>query len=193
MLAVVSAFGGASRSSCPRSASLRPTGAAVRLGGSGAARRNGEPVPRLREGALGERKYLGRVHREDENRAGPALVPEGAVVDRVVPAPVPLHRPRLCKTLENASSVTWTASPSTTTSSPRSPPLQPVVRITCRLALRFTAFCSPGPVAKWIASSSHTATRGVTCGRPSARTVEIQNSSASSRAIRVSSQLVATA
>src|SRR3954453_1186374 len=44
-----------------------------------------------------------------------------------------------------------------------------------------------------MASSSQTATSGVTCGRPSARTVEIQNSSASSSARRVSSQLVATA
>ena len=39
-------------------------------------------------------------------------------------------------------------------------------------------FCSSAPVAKWIASSSHTAMSGVTCGRPSARTVETQNSSA---------------
>ena len=54
-------------------------------------------------------------------------------------------------------------------------------------------FCSSAPVAKWIASSSHTAMSGVTCGRPSARTVETQNSSARSRAARVSSQPVATA
>src|SRR3954468_22652932 len=44
-----------------------------------------------------------------------------------------------------------------------------------------------------MASSSQTATSGVTCGRPSARTVEIQNSSASSSARRVFSQSVATA
>src|SRR6266702_2688542 len=44
-----------------------------------------------------------------------------------------------------------------------------------------------------MASSSHTATSGVTCGRPSARTVQIQNSSAVSSSRRVWSHPVATA
>jgi hypothetical protein len=35
-------------------------------------------------------------------------------------------------------------------------------------------FCSSVPVEKQTASSTHAATTGVTCGRPSARTVEIQ-------------------
>jgi len=48
-------------------------------------------------------------------------------------------------------------------------------------------------VAKWMASSSQTATRGVTWGRPSARTVEIQKRSALSSTRLVSSQSVATA
>src|ERR1019366_2093167 len=43
-----------------------------------------------------------------------------------------------------------------------------------------------------MAISSHTATSGVTWGRPSDRTVEIQKSSASSSARRVSSHPVAT-
>src|SRR3984893_7394149 len=43
-----------------------------------------------------------------------------------------------------------------------------------------------------MAPSSHTATSGVTWGRPSARTVETQNSSAVSSTRRVSSQPVAT-
>src|SRR5262249_14133441 len=81
----------------------------------------------------------------------------------------------------------------TTTSSPLSHALQPVVRTTCGLRLRFTAFCSVAPVQKWIAPSSQTATSGVTGGRSSARTVVIQNSSAVSSTRRVSSHLVATA
>src|SRR5918912_2181384 len=44
-----------------------------------------------------------------------------------------------------------------------------------------------------MAVSCHTAGSGVTCGRPSALTVEIQKSSASSIARRVSSQGVASA
>src|ERR1700686_3986803 len=44
-----------------------------------------------------------------------------------------------------------------------------------------------------MAPGSHTATSGVTWGRPSARTVEIQNSSAVSSTRRVSSHPVATA
>ena len=44
-----------------------------------------------------------------------------------------------------------------------------------------------------MAPSAQAATTGVTCGRPSARTVEIQNSSAPSSALRVSSHPVAVA
>src|SRR3954451_13937782 len=61
-----------------------------------------EPVARLAEGAFGEREHLGGLHREHEDRAAPTLVPEAAVVHLVVPAPVPLRRPRLCKLLEDA-------------------------------------------------------------------------------------------
>lgn len=41
-----------------------------------------------------------------------------------------------------------------------------------RLRRMFRSFCSPSPVQKYSAPSSQTATSGVTCGRPSARTVE---------------------
>ena len=51
----------------------------------------------------------------------------------------------------------------------------------------------PGTGRKPDGSLGPGATTGVTCGRPSARTVEIQNSSASSSALRVSSQPVAVA
>src|SRR5215467_6400090 len=78
-------------------------------------------------------------------------------------------------------------------SSPSSQRLQPVVRTTCGLLLRLMAFCSVPPVEKWMAPSSHTATSGVTWGRPSARTVQIQKISASSSARRVSSHVVAVA
>src|SRR6516225_9780891 len=79
------------------------------------------------------------------------------------------------------------------TSSPWSQWLHPVLRITCRLPLRLTAFCSCMPVQKKSAPPSHTATSGVMCGRPSARTVVIQNSSACSSARRVCSHPVAAA
>src|SRR5689334_12273842 len=92
-----------------------------------------------------------------------------------------------------ASAVTSTASPSTTTSSPWSHRLQPVVSTTRGFARRLANFCSPSPVENQMAPSAHTATTGVTWGRPSVRTVEIQNSSASSRTFRVSSHPVTAA
>src|SRR5580700_685541 len=93
--------------------------------------------------------------------------------------------------LSKASSVTCTASPSTTTSSPPSHPLHPVVSTTCELERMLMNFCSVAPVEKQTAPSNHTATTGVTWGLPSALTVDTQNSSADSSASLVSSQLVA--
>src|SRR5207248_2544482 len=69
---------------------------------SSAARRYREPVARLGEGAFGEREHLRGLHQEDEDRADATLVPEAAVVYLVMPAPVPLRRPRLCETFEDA-------------------------------------------------------------------------------------------
>src|SRR6266496_2873572 len=69
---------------------------------SSAARRYREPVARLAESTFGEREHLCGLHQEDEDRAAPTLVPEAAVVHLVVPAPVPLRRPRLCETFEDA-------------------------------------------------------------------------------------------
>jgi hypothetical protein len=91
------------------------------------------------------------------------------------------------------SSVTWTASPSTTTSMPPSHRLQPVVSTTCGLDRRLAHFCSSAPVENQTAPSAQAATTGVTCGRPSARTVETQNSSAVSSTRRVSSHSTAVA
>ena len=71
-------------------------------------------------------------------------------------------------------SVTRTAVPSTTTSIPRAQALLPVVIATCRLRSRLRAFCSRSPVQKCTAPSCHTPISGVTCGRPSARTVVSQ-------------------
>src|SRR5438067_7737554 len=82
------------------------------------------------------------------------------------------------------------APPSTTTSRPQYHSLQPVVRSTCGLARKLTVFCSSAPVEKWRAPSSHTATSGLMCGRPSARAVVIQNSSAASSVRTVSSHEV---
>jgi hypothetical protein len=54
-------------------------------------------------------------------------------------------------------------------------------------------FCSSVPVVNHSAPADHTATTGVTCGLPSARTVEIQKSPAVSSTRWVSSQLTAVA
>ena len=90
-------------------------------------------------------------------------------------------------------SVTRTAAPSTTTSRPWAHVFVPVVSATFALASRLRAFCSSSPVVKCIAPSNQTPISGVTCGRPSVRTVVIQYSSARSSARVVSSQLVAVA
>src|SRR5829696_2741565 len=47
----------------------------------------------------------------------------------------------------------------------------PVVSTQCGFASMFLAFCSSGPVQKYRDPSSHIAGSGVTCGRPSRRTV----------------------
>jgi len=88
--------------------------------------------------------------------------------------------------LSRTSSLTRTASTSITTSRPDCHSLQPVVSTTCGSVSRLANFCSSSPVANQTESSTHAATTGVTCGRPSPLTVEIQKSSASSRTFRVS-------
>src|SRR6188472_3835327 len=67
--------------------------------------------------------------------------------------------------------VTRSASPSTTTSSPSFHVLTPVVTATAVECARFCAFCSSGPVQNTKPSSTHAPINGVTCGRPSVRTV----------------------
>jgi hypothetical protein len=62
-----------------------------------------------------------------------------------------------------------------------------------RVGAQVANFCSPAPVENQMAPAAHAATTGVTCGRPSARTVETQNSSACFSALRVSSRPVAVA
>src|SRR2546421_820444 len=64
--------------------------------------------------------------------------------------------------------------------------------MTCGFPRRLTVFCAVSVAVKWMAPSCHTGTHGVTCGRPSARTVESQNSSAVSSTRRVSSHGVTT-
>ena len=111
---------------------------------------------------------------EHQRRMVPAigLVMERAVVGLELPAAVPLLSPTLRRVpMSSASSVTRLATPSTTTSIPSCQPLHPVVRTTCWFDRRFTAFCSASPVQKYTRSPCQTATSGVTCGRPSARTV----------------------
>ena len=78
----------------------------------------------------------------------------------------------------------------------RDPPANRCSRWSARLvglAPRLSAFCSPGPVLKCSARSSQIATSGVTCGRPSRRTVAIENSCASRSTRSVSPQGVGSA
>src|SRR3954451_12535353 len=51
----------------------------------------------------------------------------------------------------------------------------PVLSVQCWLELRFLAFCSLSPVVNHIASKAQIASNGVTCGRPSRRTVHSWN------------------
>src|SRR5215211_4630057 len=91
-----------------------------------------------------------------------------------------------------ASSVTLAASPSTTTSR-HSATLQPVVTTQCVFCARFFALRSVRPVVKYRTSSNQTAAIGVTCGRPSGRTVDSQYTFAVARISRASSHGVAVA
>jgi hypothetical protein len=59
-------------------------------------------------------------------------------------------------------------------SNPSSNRLVPVVTVHFGFAARLCALRSVGPVPKTTASSIHTAATGVTCGRPSGRTVDSQ-------------------
>ena len=71
-------------------------------------------------------------------------------------------------------SVTRAAVPSTTTSCPRFQVLPPVVSATSGEWARLRAFCSSWPVMNQAAPSCQAPIRGVTWGRPSARTVVSQ-------------------
>src|SRR4029079_11786463 len=81
------------------------------------------------------------------------------------------------------------AVPSTTTSLPVAQPLAPmppVATATCGLPSRLCDFCSSAPVQKANAPSYQTPTSGTACGRPSARTVTIQESCACARSCSMS-------
>jgi hypothetical protein len=56
------------------------------------------------------------------------------------------------------------------------------------IAGEVSGFFSSGPVQKWTVSSTHTATSGVTCGRPSVRTVVIQDGCAVTNFVLVFAQ-----
>ena len=78
------------------------------------------------------------------------------------------------------------AVPSTTTSSPDLSLLVPVVRMQRGSDCRFLVFCSREPVQKYSVPLSQIAGSGVTCGRPSLRTVDSQNISDSARTLTTS-------
>jgi len=73
-----------------------------------AIRPSGPRVQELRTGAVSgarslcECEDLGGSDGEDEHRSGTALVPEGILMDFVVPASIPLPRPRLGETTDEA-------------------------------------------------------------------------------------------
>ena len=64
----------------------------------------------------------------------------------------------------------------------------PVVRTQRASDSRFFVFCSSDPVQKWSAPSSQIVGSGVTCGRPSRRTVDSQNISDSASTETTSDQ-----
>jgi hypothetical protein len=63
-------------------------------------------------------------------------------------------------------------------SAPSARSLRPVVSTHDGFSARFLALRSSGPVANQIAPACQTAISGVTCGRPSGRTVDSQKVSA---------------
>ena len=78
----------------------------------------------------------------------PAWCRKPPLVHLVVPAPVPLRRPRLGETFKDVPLFHLDSLALDHDVEPSLHSLQPVVRITFWLVLRFTAFCSPTPVAK---------------------------------------------
>ena len=64
-------------------------------------------MPCLAEGSRCECEDLGGSDGEHHHRSGTAFVPESIPVDFVVPASIPLPRPRFGQTSEEAPSVTW--------------------------------------------------------------------------------------
>ena len=95
------------------------------------------------EDALSKCKHLGWPDLKDECRDAFSMM-KIAIGHLVLPLSIPFRGPRPGETLESPLSVTWTASPSTTTSIPLSHWLQPVSRMTCGLLLKLMAFCSVG-------------------------------------------------
>lgn len=90
-----------------------------------------------------------------------------------------------------AGSATGSALPSTTRSSPSVSEFLPVVSAQCPSPARFLAFCSSAPVEKYSTPSCQAASTGVTCSRPSGRTVDTQKISADSSCRRASAHSVA--
>ncbi len=148
----------------------------------------------MAEVALSEGEDLGGLHGEDQHeiarvRAGRSTcggrVGEAIVGDLELPLPVPLAGPGGGKSFEGG----FVGDPPGLSFDRHVKSLVPLVaaggQTTLGLLARFRAFCSVGPVLKWRVSLSHTATSGVTWGRPSVRTVMIQNSCAFSSASRV--------
>jgi hypothetical protein len=129
--------------------------------------------------AFGKGQDLGRLYGEYERDAFLVGVPEGSVAGLELPPSVPFAGPCLGQAGKSGFVDDLAGLALDDYVYARVPLVAPGGEsATWGFVRRLTAFCSAGPVQKWRASSCHTATSGVTCGRPSARTVVIQNSSA---------------
>src|SRR4051812_39137894 len=103
---------------------------------------------------------------------------EAFIVGFPRPVSTVLAQPPSASGRSRSRPVTRCAAPSITTSVPEFQPLLPVVTATRGECCRLTCFCSPTPVQNAKCPSLQMPTSGVTCGRPSDRTVVSQKSSA---------------
>ena len=110
-----------------------------------------EPIGVWPCGSLAKARTLAASIRK--TRAHVLGVPKPPSTDVEVPDAAVLGLVGVREPLQPSSSVTRTAAPSTTTSSPLSQVLVPVVSATCGACSRLRAFCSPRPVQKCTAPS----------------------------------------
>ena len=143
------------------------------------------------EATLAEGKDFRWAHSEHERC--PGVVSKAIPTDLVLPTAVPLLRPRRGEPVE----LLRVGDAGRVALDDHVEAALPLVgasgQCDVRVAREVACLLLVGACGECSASSSQTATRGVTCGRPPVRTVEIQKISACLIASSVSSQLVGCA